>query len=330
MNNSKIDVNRILSGDVHSLRDYIDLIRANLIIFFSIFLSVIVIAVLYVLLSTKVYVSTVDLKLNSQKHSVLEAESSNDISVSSSDRFVSNEIEIINNFDSKERCAAALIDSFNNTKDKTLFSELRAEPGSGTNGHRDKEDIIRLLKDVVKVEQLSGLDIIEISAESPSPYEAALIANTCASQYREINLENNRGQLTTVRKFLEAQRKEKLAELNSAEENLKNYQQEGGIVALDAQSNVLINQLANLDALRDAAKVDLLTSTEMLAQYKTQIGAEDPKLVAYIESQTSQKYIDIIQKQLAEIQMNKELALSNNTSGVDVTEKIKDYDKKIY
>ena len=301
MNKSNMDIRKIISGDVRTVRDYIDLFRAHLAAFLSIFLTAITIAILYALLSTKIYISTVDLKLNAQKPNVLQPETADNRSLSSNDRFIANEIEIINNFDSRERFAIALIDSFDNAKDKTLFNELKAAPGSGVDGHLGKKDIIKLLEDVVKVEQISGLDIIEISAESPSPYEAALIANTCASQYQEINLENNRGQLTTVRRFLEAQREEKLTELNQAEENLKNYQQEGGIIALDAQSNVLINQLANLDAQRDAAKVDLLTSTEMLSQYKKEISAEDPKLVEYLESQTSQKYIEIIQKQLAEI-----------------------------
>ena len=327
MNNSN-DLNKILPNST-GLKDYILLVRTNLAVFISIALTIIALAVIYALAARDIYVSTVNLKLNPQKQNVLDAQAPADMGGAANDRFISNEIEIINNYDSRERCASALIDSFDNAKDKSLFSELKAEPGSGTNGHLDKRDIIELLKNVVKAEQVSGLDIIEISAESPSPYEAALIANTFAFQYREINLENNRGQLTTVRKFLEAQRNEKLIALNNAEVNLKNYQQEGGIIALDAQSNVLINQLANLDALRDAAKVDLLTSKEMLAQYKKELGAEDPKLVDYLESQTSQKYIDIIQKQIAELQMNKELALSNNNSGVDVSEKIKDYDKKI-
>ena len=117
--------------------------------------------------------------------------------------------------------------------------------------------------------------------------------------------------------------------MSKAEEELKNYQQQGGIVSLDAQSTALINQLANLDAQKDAAKVDLQTSTEVLKQYKQEMSSQDPHLVDYLESQTSQTYIEALQKQIAELQMNNDLAMSNKNSNVDVSSKIKEYDKKI-
>ena len=173
------------------------------------------------------------------------------------------------------------------------------------------------------------MDVVEISAESPSPYESALIANTFADQYKEINLETNRTQLTIIRKFLEKTSKEKLVELNNAEDTLKNFQERGGIVALDAQSTALINQLSQMDVQRDAAKIDLMTSTEVLTQYKNELKKQDPHLVDYLENQTSQAYINVLQKQIAELQMNKDLAMANNSSRIDITEKIKDYEKRI-
>src|ERR1039457_5356370 len=173
------------------------------------------------------------------------------------------------------------------------------------------------------------MDVVEISAESPSPKEAALIANTYADQYNKLNLEENRNQLNDVRKFLEKQSKEKLAELNNAENDLANFKQKGGIVALDAQSSVLITQLSQLDAQRDAAKIDLMTSNGVLEQYKKEISNQDPYLANYLESQTSQAYIDVLQKQIAELQMNRDMAMSNKNPNMDVSVKINDYDRKI-
>ena len=321
MNN---DINKYLSGNTKSVRDYIMLIRTNLFPFILISVIIIVAVLTYALLSGDVYVSKVDLKINPLKQSVLESQVMPNLGSSVNDRFIANEIEIIKNYDSMEKYAKALIDSFDNSKNKNLFVVIKQEDGEG---HKSLPGVIKSLK--INAEQLTGLDIIEISAESPSPYEAALIANTCAVVYKKLNLENNRGQLTSIRKFLEEQSKEKLNELNNAEENLKDFQQQGGIVALDAQSTALINQLANLDAQRDAAKVDLLTSNEVLEQYKKEMSTKDPQLADYLESQVSQTYIDALQKQLADLQMNKDLALSNKNSNVDVTNKIQEYDKKI-
>ena len=76
-------------------------------------------------------------------------------------------------------------------KIKVYFKVLKAKDGKGINGHKTVKDLTELLKYIVSADQKEGLDVVEISAESPSPYEAALIANTCADQYKEINLETN-------------------------------------------------------------------------------------------------------------------------------------------
>ena len=118
-----------------------------------------------------------------------------DVSALITDRFIANELEIINNYDTRERYAKAIIDSFDNTKDKSVFKLLKSEKSRGINGHKSVKDLTEVLKYIISADQKGGMDIIEISAESPSAYEAALIANTCAVQYKEINLEANRTQL---------------------------------------------------------------------------------------------------------------------------------------
>ena len=146
---------------------------------------------------------------------------------------------------------------------------------------------------------------------------------------KELNLEESRDQLTVIRKFLEKQSQEKLSDLNNAENALANFKEKGGIVALDAQSTALIAQLSKLDAERDAAKIDLMTSNEVLNQYKKQISEQDPQLANYLEAQTSQAYIDVLQKQIADLQMNRDMAMANKSTDINVSVKIKDYDQKI-
>ena len=173
-------------GNSKSLKDYILLIRNNLGIFFTIALVIIAAAVAYAILAKDIYKSTVTLKITSQKQSVLSSTSNllPEISSMADDRFIANELEVITNYDTRERYAKALIDSFNNAKDKNLFAVLKDEDGTGVDGHKTVKQITELLKYNVSAEQKEGMDVVEISAESPSPYEAALIANTCANQYK--------------------------------------------------------------------------------------------------------------------------------------------------
>ncbi len=67
----------------------------------------------------------------------------------------------------------------------------------------------------------------------------------------------------------------------------------------------------------------------MLKQYKFFLRKQDPQLVEYLESQTSQAYINALQQQLAELQINRDIAMSIKGSNVDVAAKVKEYDDRI-
>jgi tyrosine-protein kinase Etk/Wzc len=330
MQNKDFDLKKYLPGYAKSTKDYILLIRTNLKPFIIIFSIIFIVSLAYALFAPGIYRSTVTLKITGQQKTVLKSESLPEVNSMNNDRFIANEIDVIENYDTRERVAKALIDSFENAKNKNIFNLLSIkENKKGINRHKTLIDISELLKTEVKPEQKVGMDVVEISAESPSPVEAALIANTYADQYKKLNLEENRDQLNSVRMFLEKQSQEKLAELNNAENDLANFKEKGGIVALDAQSSVLITQLSQLDAQRDAAKIDLMASNGVLDQYKKEVTNQNPYLANYLESQTSQAYVDVLQKQIAELQMNRDMAMANKSPNMDVSVKIKDYDRKI-
>ena len=100
---------------------------------------------------------------------------------------------------------------------------------------------------------------------------------------------------------------------------------------MDIQSSEMLRQLSQLDAQKDAAKIELATSNSVLRQYKFFLNKQDPKLVGYLENQSSQEYITALQKQLAELQVNRDLAftMKNPNTNIDVSTKIKEYDKRI-
>ena len=329
MKNPDFDIKNYMFGYTKSMKDYIQLVRTNLKPFLAIFIIISIVALAYAIYKPSIYKSTVTLKLSMQPKNILQS-SDNNPTVNDLDRFVANELDVIRNSATRERVAKALIDTVESSSNKTIFKLLTLKKGeTGINGHKDVDDIVDLLDKAVKTQQKPGEDIIDITVESPSPEEAAIIANTYADQYRKLNLEVNRDQLTTIRKFLEKQSKEKLLELNNAENALANFKEKDGIVALDAQSSALIAQLSQLDAQRDAAKIDLAASTAMLNQYKKQISEQDPNLANYLESQTAQSYIEVIQKQIADLQMNRDMAMTNKNPDMDVSAKIKEYDKQI-
>lgn len=321
--------NQNIRSDIKSAKDYFFIIKNNLKYLILISSLILILSIVYAQLAKDIYVSTVSIKITQQNQNILDNATFYHPDPNYLDRFISNEIGVITNFNTRERAAKSLIDSFYTYPNHNLFYVISAKTSTGSEGPKTLEVLTNHLGGCISVEQNPGSDVLEISAESRSAFEAALIANTWANEYQKVNLEINRAKLTNIRKFLEQQSQEKLSELKNAEDSLRKFQEQGGIISLDVQSSELLNQLSQLDAQKEATKIDLMSSNEMLKQYKFFLNNQDPQLVQYLENETSQAYITALQRELAELQVNRDLAISIKNPNVDISSKIKEYDQRI-
>ena len=316
----------------NTLKDYIRLIRANWIPVALITLAGLIVAILYALRAIDIYKSTSSIRLiKPQGGSVLTSPLLPEFVDWGNDRFIANEIEIMQSFTARQRVAAALIDSFFRDPDKSrYYILLDKEPGE-KNSESSIKTINQLASSLesVSVDQKRGLDIVELSALSPSAYEAALIANVYTQVYKTLNLEQNRNQLTIVTDFLDEQRKEKYDELNSAEETLRAFQERGGLIALDERASTLISVLAQFEAQKSATQVDLMASDKVLENLKKELKAQNPRMADYLTSLTSQKYITAIQDEIAKLEVNKQVAISRKDGLTEDSPVIQEYDRKI-
>ncbi len=331
--NDEMNDSENTGSESYSFKDYLILLRNNLTPVSIIIIASIIVAFIYAFTAVDIFKSEATLKLTKSGGSILQSPFLPDIQDYGSDRFISNEIEILKSYNLRERVAVALIDTLvNHPDDKRFYLLYEDEPAfGGVSGIREVKSLeaIAGLLNSITIEQKRGLDIIVIGAESPSPYEAALIANTFANQYRIFNLQINRDQLTFVKNFLEQQKESKRKDLLEAEELLRTFQEKGGVVALDAQANELIRQLSQFEAHKDAAQIELLASEEILKKLKDNLKEQDPKLADYLESLTSEVYLNALQKQISDLQIQKDLATSGLDPGVDVGAKVKAYEEKI-
>lgn len=316
----------------NTLKDYIRLIRNHIIPVVLITLAALIVAIIYAINAINVYKATTSLRLSKpQGGSVLTAPLLPEFQEWGNDRFIANEIEIMQSYRTRQKVAKALVDSFYHNPDrKEYYLLLEEESKFGNKKTRLKilEDLIQELSNVA-IDQKRGLDVVEVSAQSPSPYEAALIANVYAEEYRKLNLEMNRNQLTMVKNFLEEQRDEKYSELNEAEETLKDFQQKGGIIALDERANSLITILSQFEAQKSATQVDLMASEKVLENLRKELEKQNPRMSDYLKSISSQAYIKIIQDEIAKLEINKQVALST-PGGIDEDSAvIKEYDRKM-
>ena len=316
----------------NTFKDYLRIIRANWIPVSLITLSGLVVALIYATNAIDIYKSTAALKISRpQGGSVLTSPLLPEFQEWGNDRFIANEIEIMRSFTARQMVAVTLIDSFYRDIDKTRYFILKdkkeSENGSDDNV-KSSDDLATTLSDVA-IDQKRGLDIIEISALSPSPFEATLIANVYSQQYKNLNLDQNRNQLTLVTNFLDEQRKEKYDDLNSAEETLRAFQERGGLIALDERASTLISVLSQFEAQKSATQVDLMASNKVLESLRQELKAQNPRMADYLTSLTSQKYITAVQEEIAKLEVNKQVAISRKDGLTEESPMIQEYDRKI-
>lgn len=317
--------------DVTSLKDYLNLIRLNLLPIILISITGLLVAIIYAVNAPNIYKSTTVLKIAKPSGSVLQGSLLPEFQDLGSDRFIANEIEILKSYKVRERVAQAITDTFNLSPDKKVFSLIVEKKENKFDFKKllDKTSITKLLTGSVSIEQKRGLDIVEISVESESPKEAALIANAYASAYKEINLANNRTQLTAIKNFLAQQREEKLKELSTVEETLLAYQEQKGIVQLPEQARTLIAQSSDFEAKMNATKIDLTITEKTLKEYKSELEKQDPEIKDFIESFATEPYIKNLQAQIADLMTQKDRAMSSTVNAQRKNELLKDYDNKM-
>ena len=323
----------MLDEETHSLKDYINIIRQHQIGVMIISLLVLIMAIAYAVSATDIYKASTILKISEPQGSILDASFLPEFGGGSkADRFIANEIETIKNITITEQVATVIMDSFITANNSEMFSLIVDNDyfDEGRAGLKDYDAILKVLSGKVSIEQKRGLDFIEISVESPSPFEASLIANTYSKVYKEFNLLDNRKQVSRVKEFLFNQRTEKLNELISAEDDLKNYQLKGGVIELGEQARSLIETITDLESKINSTSVELSIAKGNLDQFKEELKRKDPTISSYLENKSTEPYLLRLQEQIAEIETQKDIALSTGKAkGVNSPGLVENYNEKL-
>jgi capsular exopolysaccharide synthesis family protein len=154
-------------------------------------------------------------------------------------------------------------------------------------------------------------DIITITARSKNAREAQLLANTFAEAYRDRNIYASRAKSRSFREFLESQAREKRRALEETESSLQGYMENQGIVSLDDESKRMIDQLASLEAQRDATDIQLKEMQNTLSSYQQQLPQQETN-VARVVGEASDTYIRQMQDQLAKLEVQRDMTVVQN------------------
>ncbi len=194
-------------------------------------------------------------------------------------------------------------------------------------------EIAKRLDKVIDFSPVKESDVIKITARSNSPEEAYLIVNTYTQVYADRDMTTSRSKSRQVREFLQAQMGAKHRQLDSTERTLQSYMTRSGMVSLDAETDRVVKQLSQLEASRDGLEVDIASDEKTLSSLRSELATQGPN-VAKAMGESNDTYIKLIQSQLARLEVQRDLIVSqNNSQGTlqeaATAEKLNDLDRQI-
>lgn len=148
-------------------------------------------------------------------------------------------------------------------------------------------------------------DVIQITAYSSRPAEAALIADAYMAEYLALTRESSRSQLAASRDFLEQQAEERREELQAIEAKIEEYKRDEQAVALDQEGQNLVARIASVEASRDEAQVELRTRQASLASLEEELAAIRPDELSRRVASGVEKELEATQTQIAELELSK-------------------------
>ena len=334
MNNGKGDIERIHRDGISqepTFQDYVQIVLRGKWMILASFLLVLAGTAVFTFTTSPVYESTatvlVDTKGQQSQMPLF------DVTGIGAVKNIKNELEILKSRSLAEAVAVRLIkrgytDSTNS--ERILIIWDRAESGP-EDILLTASEIAKRLMTAVEFEPIRDSDVIKVTARSVQPKEAALIANTFAEAYYDRNLFSSRSRSRAAREFLDTQLKVRKSSLDESEGTLQKYMEQKGIVSLDDEAKKVIDQLATLEAQRDAADIELQALSKTLTSYQEELAKQEPNVAKAI-GEANDPYIRLLQEQLAMLEVRRDVTVAQNPTyvGQDIyTQKLKEIDNQI-
>nr|WP_313890551.1 GumC family protein [Aetokthonos hydrillicola] len=177
----------------------------------------------------------------------------------------------------------------------------------------------------LKVEGVKGTDVINISYTDRDPQVAAKVVNQLTQVYIRHNIEANRAEAVSARKFIQQQLPGNEAAVKQAESALRKFKEQNKIISLEAEASAAVEETTKLEDQISQAQVQLENVRAQSQKLQAQAALASQEAV----SVTSATEIPGIQQLVIQLQdAQSQLALmqsrfhTTHPSVVDLQEKV--------
>ncbi len=159
--------------------------------------------------------------------------------------------------------------------------------------------------------QIKNTALVLLKARSSLPELAAKIANTLSQEYILYTLESLRESARGSKEFIEAQIKIFGTELDTAEENLRQYKQKSGVFLLSETAREIINSLADFEVEKEKAVVELHETESSIKKLESELARDEAsygyyKKMASFPTISNSPLILKLKEQLKELELQRQ------------------------
>ncbi|REL33835.1 hypothetical protein DYD21_10545 [Rhodohalobacter sp. SW132] len=154
-------------------------------------------------------------------------------------------------------------------------------------------------------------EVVEIRFRSYSPMEAQWMVDEAINSYSELSTDQNRMAANSAMRFLEDERRQIEENLREKEEQLKQFMDRSGIVAVDGQTQQLITRISELESQKQQVRTRLVAINTAIENYERQIDEIRPGLAQQFAEGVGSS-MERLQFQLAELETERMLLLNRN------------------
>ncbi|MHB2156595.1 GumC family protein [Calditrichota bacterium GD2] len=206
---------------------------------------------------------------------------------------LNNQIEILKSRNIAERVVKRLEKSA--YRDSISFFK-KLEDGSDLTFNQR----VAIVMSSLEVEPRRDTDIITLTYQAGSPFEAAFLANVISEEFAKLNAETNRMEVSEMRKFIEDRLAIKAKELKESEEALKKFQEREKIASLDAETQELVTRLSETESYLEQARIELNSKLQLKKNLEEKLNERKETLPENL-SEISTPYIQTLQQELARV-----------------------------
>jgi tyrosine-protein kinase Etk/Wzc len=238
------------------------------------------------------------------------------LGIQTTNRNVSNEVEILKSRTIAMRVADALLrwqDIPGSASSLTVLGD--SEPGKPASTQHEISS--RLKGGYVSMKPLSReVDLIEITAQSTVPREAALIADMYADEYQAYNKQQRRRRVSAGVEFLQNQVARFDTLLVDAESSILSYTESAGVVDPQVEASALLDQVMALEAERYKADFQIRAAQSEYQTLEAELNKITPGLAQTLNSNNDEAIL-ALRARITQLQLDNAEKLAKTPALMD-------------